>query len=175
MAEVIKCIITWPWAARVHWNHVAPPAPFASAWREHLWFPRIVDSGSCEVIAYQPPTKVKYMLKYGLAPAVKWWVNGEHAHTLIFKSCWQKREISKHLLDRKKGSAVNFNRIVHTCQINLWHPSERVGGCAFTLKIWLPQFWNLWLYQNSKDNKRRASANTFNGHIHDMQTSLLFS
>lgn len=104
------------------------------------------------------------MLKYGLAPAVKRWVNGEHAHTLIFKSCWQKSEISKDLLDRKKGSAINSNRIVHTCQTNLWHPSERVGGCAFTLKIWLPQLWHLWLYRNSKDNKWRASANTCDGH-----------
>lgn len=94
------------------------------------------------------------MLKYDLAPAVKRCVHGEHAHTLIFKSCWQKSEISKDLLDRKKGSAINSNRIVHTCQINLWHPSERVGSCAFTLKIWLPQLWHLWLYQNSKDNKR---------------------
>lgn len=155
--------ITRPWAARVQWNHAAPLAPFTSAWREQFRFPKIVDSGSCKVIAYQPPNK-KYMLKYDLAPAVKGCVNGKHAHTLIFKSCWQKSEISKDLLDRKKGSAINSNRIVHTCQINRWHPSEMDGGCAFTLNIWLPQLWHLWLYQYSKDNKGCASTNTFDGH-----------
>lgn len=173
MAEVIKCIHFKATSSLCSLKSRCTDGAFHICMKRTT--PVIKNCGFRKLWGDSLPTpnksEIRYMLKYGLAPAC---VNGEHAHTLIFKSCWQKSEISKDLLDRKKGSVSILTGLFTPAKYTFGILQRGLGA---VLLLWRSDFHSYGPFDCIKTQK------TTNGVLlqirlmitDTMQTSLLLS